>query len=169
MLVTIYLLNYSNSKNLLKRKQNLSTTKTTSSIEVSPKVLKTDETTVKQQLDIAKPIISDYGPSNEKMIHQIWTGNTAKAIKMSVTNGMKKNPLFWNVDEVVEYIQNIPQCANIAHLFREHEIDGEALLSITQKDLREELHILLGPAIKIYNQIVVLREEVNSEHILEIY
>jgi hypothetical protein len=38
------------------------------------------------------------------------------------------------------------------------QIDGEALLMMTQNDLVQFMDMKLGPAIKLYNSIVLLRQ-----------
>jgi len=38
-------------------------------------------------------------------------------------------------------------------------IDGEAFLMLTQEDLVSVLRLRLGPAIKLYNSIVLLRQK----------
>jgi hypothetical protein len=42
------------------------------------------------------------------------------------------------------------------------EIDGDAFLMLTQKDLTDILNIPLGPALKLHNAIVVLRQRTSA-------
>lgn len=42
------------------------------------------------------------------------------------------------------------------------EIDGEALLCLSQNDLVEILHMKLGPAIKIQNALLLLKEKMQK-------
>lgn len=42
------------------------------------------------------------------------------------------------------------------------EIDGDAFLMLTQADLVKVLGLKLGPALKIYNCIILLRQKVVS-------
>ncbi|XP_065125045.1 lethal(3)malignant brain tumor-like protein 3 isoform X1 [Paramisgurnus dabryanus] len=63
----------------------------------------------------------------------------------------------WSVDEVIEFIQGLPGCMEQVHTFREEQIDGEAFLLLTQVDLVKILSIKLGPALKIYNSILMFK------------
>ncbi|RWS29342.1 hypothetical protein B4U80_02622, partial [Leptotrombidium deliense] len=42
-------------------------------------------------------------------------------------------------------------------------VDGEAFLLLNQPDLVKILGIKLGPAVKIYNSILVIRDNMNLE------
>ncbi|XP_011496871.1 PREDICTED: lethal(3)malignant brain tumor-like protein 3 isoform X2 [Ceratosolen solmsi marchali] len=68
------------------------------------------------------------------------------------------NPRRWSNEEVIKFIQSIPNCKEIGSIFRKHNIDGEAFLMLTQEDLVSLLSLRLGPAIKLYNSIVLLRK-----------
>ncbi|XP_043506914.1 lethal(3)malignant brain tumor-like protein 3 isoform X3 [Frieseomelitta varia] len=67
------------------------------------------------------------------------------------------NPRRWSNEEVIKFIQSVPNCKEIGNIFRQHNIDGEAFLMLTQEDLVSLLGLRLGPAIKLYNSIVLLR------------
>ncbi|XP_017878427.1 lethal(3)malignant brain tumor-like protein 3 isoform X2 [Ceratina calcarata] len=67
------------------------------------------------------------------------------------------NPRRWSNEEVIKFIQSVPNCKEIGNVFRQHNIDGEAFLMLTQEDLISLLGLRLGPAIKLYNSIVLLR------------
>ncbi|XP_025837598.1 lethal(3)malignant brain tumor-like protein 3 isoform X3 [Agrilus planipennis] len=71
------------------------------------------------------------------------------------------DPRDWSVDDVADFISSLPSC-NEEHLalFDAHHIDGEALLMLTQQDLTNILNIKLGPAIKLYNAILLLRRNI---------
>jgi len=45
------------------------------------------------------------------------------------------------------------------HITALQNIDGEAFLMLTQEDLVSVLCLRLGPAIKLYNSIVLLRQK----------
>ncbi|XP_032565653.1 lethal(3)malignant brain tumor-like protein 4 isoform X3 [Chiroxiphia lanceolata] len=62
----------------------------------------------------------------------------------------------WTVEEVVSFIQRLPGCKEQASVFRE-EIDGEAFLLLKQNDIVKILSIKLGPALKIYNAILMFK------------
>lgn len=57
-------------------------------------------------------------------------------------------------------MQNFYQLPIDVILFQ--EIDGESFLMLTQVDLTKVLGLRLGPAIKIYNCIILLRQKVMS-------
>ncbi|NXX58640.1 LMBL1 protein, partial [Scopus umbretta] len=63
----------------------------------------------------------------------------------------------WTVEEVVSFIQRLPGCKEQASVFREEQIDGEAFLLLNQSDIVKILSIKLGPALKIYNAILMFR------------
>ncbi|XP_061570308.1 scm-like with four MBT domains protein 2 isoform X1 [Cololabis saira] len=65
---------------------------------------------------------------------------------------LDRNPLEWNVDEVVQFI-NSTDCASLANIFREQDIDGQALLLLTLPTVQECMDLKLGPAIKLCHQI----------------
>ncbi|XP_015605314.1 lethal(3)malignant brain tumor-like protein 3 isoform X2 [Cephus cinctus] len=67
------------------------------------------------------------------------------------------NPRRWSNEEVIKFIQSVPNCKEIGSIFRKQSIDGEAFLMLTQEDLVSLLGLRLGPAIKLYNSIVLLR------------
>ncbi|XP_054710645.1 scm-like with four MBT domains protein 1 [Uloborus diversus] len=63
------------------------------------------------------------------------------------TSHLKSNPLDWSVDEVVKYLQET-ECAPVAPLLREQEIDGQALLMLNIANVQEHLHLKPEPAEK---------------------
>ncbi|XP_062818388.1 lethal(3)malignant brain tumor-like protein 4 isoform X2 [Anolis carolinensis] len=67
-----------------------------------------------------------------------------------------KNVAKWSVEEVASFIQRLPGCKDQAALFRQ-EIDGEAFLLLNQTDIVKILSIKLGPALKIYNAILMFK------------
>lgn len=70
------------------------------------------------------------------------------------------DPLLWSVNKVAEFISTVPGSEDHSNQFRQYEIDGEAFLSLNQKDLIEILDVKVGPAVKLYNIIVLLRRKV---------
>lgn len=72
------------------------------------------------------------------------------------------DPRDWSETEVVEFVTSLPSCKEHGELFSQHNIDGESFLLLTQQDLVDILKIKLGPAIKLYNSIVLLRKNVNQ-------
>ncbi|XP_054855908.1 lethal(3)malignant brain tumor-like protein 4 [Eublepharis macularius] len=68
-----------------------------------------------------------------------------------------KNVAKWSVEEVAGFIQRLPGCKDQAALFRQEQIDGEAFLLLNQSDIVKILSIKLGPALKIYNAILMFK------------
>ncbi|XP_044290747.1 lethal(3)malignant brain tumor-like protein 3 isoform X2 [Varanus komodoensis] len=68
-----------------------------------------------------------------------------------------KNVAKWSVEEVVGFVQRLPGCKDQAALFRQEQIDGEAFLLLNQSDIVKILSIKLGPALKIYNAILMFK------------
>ncbi|KAJ8984800.1 hypothetical protein NQ317_003714 [Molorchus minor] len=73
------------------------------------------------------------------------------------------DPRTWTNVEVVNFISKLPCCEKDVRVFREEQIDGEALLSLNQKDILTILNIKVGPAVKLYNSIVLLRQHVDEK------
>ncbi|KAK7884468.1 hypothetical protein WMY93_027591 [Mugilogobius chulae] len=68
------------------------------------------------------------------------------------------DPAHWNVDQVYDFICSLPGCLDIAEEFRSQEIDGQALLLLKEDHLMGAMNIKLGPALKIYAQISLLKD-----------
>ncbi|XP_060755670.1 polyhomeotic-like protein 3 isoform X2 [Neoarius graeffei] len=67
-------------------------------------------------------------------------------------------PAQWTVDQVWSFISNLPGCQDIAESFRAQEIDGQALLLLTEDHLMSAMNVKLGPALKICARINSLKE-----------
>uniref|UniRef100_V9KBW8 L(3)mbt-like 3 n=1 Tax=Callorhinchus milii TaxID=7868 RepID=V9KBW8_CALMI len=63
----------------------------------------------------------------------------------------------WTINQVSEFILSLPGCEEQAKAFREEQIDGEAFLLLTQTDIVKIMSIKLGPALKIYNSILMFK------------
>lgn len=113
----------------------------------------------------SKKHILDYGPQL-LYSHKLWTKNSKILDHLANKEfELTKNPLNWTVPEVSNYISRLPNCSNLVKTFVNEEIDGTALLCLCQDDLTNLLHIKLGAAIKIYNRIIFLREEVTQRFV----
>ncbi|CAO1367507.1 unnamed protein product [Diamesa serratosioi] len=125
-----------------------------------------EATTVnKYRIRASKRHVQDYGPQL-LYSHKLWTQNSK--VLDHLTNKdfeLTKNPLNWSISEVSNYISRLPNCSNLVKTFINEEIDGAALLCLCQDDLINLLNIKLGAAIKIYNRIVFLREEVTQRFV----
>nr|XP_055044136.1 polyhomeotic-like protein 2 isoform X2 [Misgurnus anguillicaudatus] len=71
---------------------------------------------------------------------------------------LASDPTKWNVEDVYEFICSLPGCQEIAEEFRSQEIDGQALLLLNEDHLMSTMNIKLGPALKIFAQINMLKD-----------
>lgn len=63
----------------------------------------------------------------------------------------------WSVEEVADFLQSLPGCEEQAKRFREEQIDGKAFLLLTQRDIVKIMSVKLGPALKIFNAILMFK------------
>ncbi|XP_060060501.1 scm-like with four MBT domains protein 1 isoform X2 [Erinaceus europaeus] len=77
-----------------------------------------------------------------------------KEIKIEVAERLHldSNPLKWSVADVVRFIRST-DCAPLARIFLDQEIDGQALLLLTLPTVQECMDLKLGPAIKLCHHI----------------
>ncbi|XP_036387983.1 polyhomeotic-like protein 2b isoform X2 [Megalops cyprinoides] len=71
---------------------------------------------------------------------------------------LPSDPTKWSVEEVHGFIRSLPGCQEIAEEFRLQEIDGQALLLLKEDHLMSAMNIKLGPALKIYAHISMLKD-----------
>lgn len=60
---------------------------------------------------------------------------------------LESNPLHWSVDEVAKYLKKT-ECATLAPLLKEQEIDGQSFLMLNLSNVQELLRLKLEPALK---------------------
>lgn len=75
------------------------------------------------------------------------------------TTTFKPAPSQWSVEEVTAFIHTLPGCSDVAEAFRLQEIDGQALLLLTEDHLMTSMNIKLGPALKICAHINALKNQ----------
>ncbi|XP_041670110.1 polyhomeotic-like protein 2 isoform X2 [Cheilinus undulatus] len=75
------------------------------------------------------------------------------------TTTFKPAPSQWSVEEVTAFIHTLPGCGDVAEAFRLQEIDGQALLLLTEDHLMTSMNIKLGPALKICAHINSLKNQ----------
>ncbi|XP_017768367.1 PREDICTED: lethal(3)malignant brain tumor-like protein 3 isoform X2 [Nicrophorus vespilloides] len=73
---------------------------------------------------------------------------------------VESDPRHWNCQEVMNFIASVPCCRDYASHFGSNRIDGLSFLMLNQQDLTEVLRFKLGPAITLYNCILMLRQTV---------
>ncbi|XP_036410554.1 sterile alpha motif domain-containing protein 7 [Megalops cyprinoides] len=59
----------------------------------------------------------------------------------------------WTVEDVYNFVNNIPSCSEYAQTFKDHMIDGETLPLLTEEHLLDTLSMKLGPALKVRSQV----------------
>ncbi|KAM9384720.1 sex comb on midleg-like protein 2 isoform 2-T2 [Pholidichthys leucotaenia] len=71
-----------------------------------------------------------------------------------------KNPSFWSIEEVVQFIRDADPTALAPHaeLFRKHEIDGKALMLLRSDMIMKYMGLKLGPALKLCHHIERLKQ-----------
>ncbi|KAH0622298.1 hypothetical protein JD844_024478 [Phrynosoma platyrhinos] len=70
----------------------------------------------------------------------------------------------WSTDEVSEFIRSLPGCEEHGKVFKDEQIDGEAFLLMTQADIVKIMSIKLGPALKIFNSILMFKSADKNSH-----
>ncbi|CAH1991418.1 unnamed protein product [Acanthoscelides obtectus] len=76
---------------------------------------------------------------------------------------MANDPRRWSNRDVMDFVLGLSCCDINVDVFRKEQIDGEALLALSQKDILSMLKFKMGPAVKLYNSIVLLRQRVDEK------
>lgn len=63
----------------------------------------------------------------------------------------------WTISQVSSFVGDLTGRADYGRVLAAEEIDGEAFLLLTQVDIAKVLNIKLGPALKIYNAILLIK------------
>lgn len=114
------------------------------------------------KIKVVKHFLEDYGPQLN-YAYKLWTKNSKILDKSTIIDDdLSENPLKWHVDDVCTFIVKFCDEETTAKFYAQ-KIDGEALLSLCQNDLVTLMNIKVGPAIKIYNRILHLRQEVMTK------
>lgn len=80
-----------------------------------------------------------------------------KLIPKQKLDEMKPNVQQWTTDDVKKFIDSIPGCNGYGELFEAQQICGRSLMYLDQKDLLDVINMKLGPAVKIYHAISLLK------------
>lgn len=108
---------------------------------------------------IPQDFLKDYGPQINYS-YNLWKKNSEVLDRAVIDADFTGNPMEWNVENVCSFIRRILDDAKTVEKFREHDIDGAAFVSMCQDDLINLMDIKLGAAVKIYNRILHLRQEI---------
>lgn len=68
----------------------------------------------------------------------------------------------WSIPQVSSFVSDITGRTEYGKVLAAEEIDGEAFLLLTQSDIAKVLNIKLGPALKIYNAVLLIKA---AEHL----
>ncbi|XP_047130687.1 lethal(3)malignant brain tumor-like protein 3 isoform X1 [Hydra vulgaris] len=69
-----------------------------------------------------------------------------------LTNQCRSSALTWSQEDVAHFLNKLG-FQDLVKPFKENEIDGQALLLLSQADMVRHLKLKLGPALKIYSEI----------------
>lgn len=70
---------------------------------------------------------------------------------------IKTNVDQWSIGDVKNFVNSIPGCSGYGELFELQQICGKSLMYLDQRDLLDVINIKLGPAVKIYHAISLLK------------
>lgn len=70
---------------------------------------------------------------------------------------IKTNIENWTIKDVKNFIDSIPGCSGYGELFELQQICGKSLMYLDQRDLLDVINLKLGPAVKIYHAISLLK------------
>jgi hypothetical protein len=76
-----------------------------------------------------------------------------------------KNPLHWTADETFLFVKFISPVKSIAKSLRAEEIDGEAILNLTKKDLIIHFQLDEGTADSLERIFLQLRNEIIQRYV----
>ncbi|XP_051809299.1 polyhomeotic-like protein 3 isoform X11 [Acanthochromis polyacanthus] len=68
------------------------------------------------------------------------------------------SPSQWNMEQVFSYVSTLPGGLDVAEEFRSQEIDGQALMLLTEDHLVSTMNLKLGPALKLCAHINSLKD-----------
>jgi hypothetical protein len=117
-----------------------------------------------QQMKYMNDFLQDYGPQL-KYSYNLWKKNSKVLDRASIDHDSTENPLEWSIYKVCKFVNKATNDESISKKFHEQDIDGAAFLSLNKDDLVNMMKIKIGPAIKIYNRILHVREEVTTKFI----
>ncbi|ELK30222.1 Lethal(3)malignant brain tumor-like protein 1 [Myotis davidii] len=95
----------------------------------------------------------------KKPRHHGRTGRPPKYQKITQEEFASKSRVIYPhvLHKVFGFVQTLTGCEDQARLFKDEMIDGEAFLLLTQADIVKIMSVKLGPALKIYNAILMFK------------
>ncbi|XP_014646616.1 PREDICTED: sex comb on midleg-like protein 1 [Ceratotherium simum simum] len=103
----------------------------------------------------------DLTASSRCMPAGIATSSPVRADPGMLKHGFSDDPLTWSVDEVILFLKHIdPQIScSLADTFRQHDIDGKALLLLKGDIMMKYMGLKLGTTVKLCHYIERLKEK----------
>jgi hypothetical protein len=112
--------------------------------------------------DKTPPIIEPTRNIENSLIQQsLVSHNDEQMSTLAPDHGLPTDPSKWTVYQVGEFIARLTN-ETIREAFYESEMDGQALLLMTQEHLRDTMKIKLGPSLIISSEITKLRERAKN-------
>lgn len=108
---------------------------------------------------VLESFLTDYGPQLNYS-YKLWKKNSKVLSRAAVDDTLTGNPMEWSVETVSSFVEKLVGDTALASAFQEQEIDGAAFICMSQDDLVDLIKTKIGVAIKIYNRVLHLREEV---------
>lgn len=130
--------------------------------KASPEILQlTSEKISKEPL---KNIVYEPGylPNPNWVAPPVWRINSLRIEEILQKQGLRMDPRNWSQADVHDFIERLIDCKDISKQFVRHRIDGESFLMLSQDDLINIFRMRLGPALKVYNSILQLRQKILS-------
>jgi len=115
----------------------------------------------KLQHDKTPPINEPTRTIENLLPQQIVESHIDEPISLPPDHGLPNDPSKWSVLQVGEFIARLTN-DTIREAFYESEMDGQALLLMTQEHLRDTMKIKLGPSLIISSEIAKLRERART-------
>ncbi|XP_077294198.1 lethal (3) malignant brain tumor [Arctopsyche grandis] len=103
-----------------------------------------------------------YLPNPNRVAPPLWSSEFFSVNDILQNESLRVDPRNWNQSEVQRFVQQIAKCGEFSWKFSKHRIDGESFLMMSQEDLVSVIGMKLGPAIKVYNSIIQLRQKILS-------
>lgn len=87
----------------------------------------------------------------------------AEQLLPTVKVDLNENVFKWTVDDVCHFVETLTECHEVVQVFRENQIDGQALILLREEHLLNRMAIKLGPALKVLAQVNKLIENLRDD------
>ena len=106
-------------------------------------------------LAIRSSVISSLASLSSMHLPHCWDKNVRH---LPGVNGVKSSDVMkWDIGKVAAFVTTLTGKLDCGNAFEREEVDGEALLLLSQNDILNTLKLKLGPAVKIYNAILFFK------------